>query len=322
MKCAVTGAGGFIGGHLVQQLLAGGHEVRASDIKLQRDWFQKFDDAENLKLDLRDPIACRVAISKCDQVYNLAASMGGMGYIETHKSECMLNVLINTNLLIASRDLGIQKYFFSSSACVYPQNYQQSTNAIPLSEDDAYPADAEDGYGWEKLFSERMCSHFSEEFEMQAVVARYHNVYGTHGTYKGGREKAPAAICRKVIEAKLNETYSIEIWGTGHQTRSFMWIDDCIHGTMDLMELGVAGPVNLGSSELVSINQLVDLVEQIAGLTPKTLKRVYNLSAPRGVNGRNSDNSMIRSILGWEPQTPLWQGMEKLYHWTYAQMTK
>ena len=213
--------------------------------------------------------------------------------------------------------MGVERFFFASSACVYAADKQTSADVVALKEEDAYPAMAEDGYGWEKLFSERMCRHFSEDFGLPTMVGRYHNVYGPNGTYDGGREKAPAAICRKVIEAKLNGKNEIVIWGDGHQTRSFMYIDDCIKGTLLMMNNAVPGPLNIGSNELVSINELVDIVEDIAGVK---LKRGYDLKAPRGVNGRNSDNTLIRETLGWEPSVPLRAGLEKTYAWIYDQM--
>jgi nucleoside-diphosphate-sugar epimerase len=250
-------------------------------------------------------------------VYNLAADMGGIGFIEHSKALCMLSVLINTHLLMASHKVGVQKYLFASSACVYAADKQTDPNVIALKEEDAYPASPEDGYGWEKLFSERMCRHFREDFGLHTCVARYHNVYGPHGTFDGGREKAPAAICRKVISAKLSGKHEIEIWGDGHQTRSFMYIDDCIKGTRLMVDRDIPGPLNIGSNELVSINQLVDVVEEIAGVR---LKRTYNLRAPKGVKGRNSDNTRIQKILGWQPSISLREGMEKTYRWIYDKM--
>jgi nucleoside-diphosphate-sugar epimerase len=243
--------------------------------------------------------------------------MGGMGFIETHKAECMLSVLINTHLLMAAREASVQRYFFASSACVYAAEKQVSAQVVPLREQDAYPAMPEDGYGWEKLFSERMCRHFSEDFRLAIRIARYHNVYGPLGTYDGGREKAPAAICRKVIAAKLSGKHEIEIWGDGEQTRSFMYIDDCLRGTLAIMDSDTIDPINLGSSELVTINRLVDIVERIAGV--KLLRR-YNLDAPKGVRGRNSDNELIRKYLDWEPSVRLEDGMEKTYRWIFDQM--
>jgi nucleoside-diphosphate-sugar epimerase len=245
--------------------------------------------------------------------------MGGMGFIENNKALCMLTVLINTHLLMAARKYGVKRYFYASSACVYNGDKQKDPNVTALKEEDAYPALPEDGYGWEKLFSERMCRHFREDFGVATRIARYHNVYGPHGTYEGGREKAPAAVCRKVISAKLSGKHEIEIWGDGKQTRSFMYIDDCLKGTQMLTASDVIEPINIGSSELVTINQLVDIVEDIAGIK---LKRNYNLSAPKGVNGRNSDNTKIMQLLKWEPNIKLRDGMEKTYRWIYDQMTK
>ena len=315
----VCGAGGFIGGWLVAALRsAGGLSIRAVDIKPIEQWYQRFEDVENLTLDLQDRAACERAVAgNVREVYNLAADMGGIGFIEHNKALCMLSVLINTHLLMASHNAGVQKYLFASSACVYATDKQTDPNVTALREEDAYPASPEDGYGWEKLFSERMCRHFAEDFGLQTCVARYHNVYGPHGTFDGGREKAPAAICRKVILAKLSGKHEIEIWGDGNQTRSFMYIDDCIKGTRMMMERDIPGPLNIGSSELVSINQLVDIVEEIAGVR---LKRTYNLRAPKGVMGRNSDNTRIQKIMEWQPSISLRQGMENTYRWIYDQM--
>ena len=240
--------------------------------------------------------------------------MGGMGFIELNKALCMLSVLINTHLLMAARKFGVERFFFSSSACVYNADKQRDPNVTALKEEDAYPALPEDGYGWEKLFSERMCRHFREDFGIETRVGRYHNVYGPHGTYDGGREKAPAAICRKVIEAKRSGSHEIEIWGGGEQTRSFMYIDDCLKGTQMLTESDFVEPINIGSNELVTINQLVDIVEEIAGVK---LKRNYNLSAPKGVNGRNSDNTLIKKVFHWEPNTRLRDGLEETYRWIH-----
>jgi nucleoside-diphosphate-sugar epimerase len=314
----VCGGGGFIGGHLVAHLLRrGASAIRAVDIKPFEEWHQRFPEVENLRLDLRRREDCAQALAGARVVYNLAADMGGMGFIEKHRALCMLSVLINTHLLLASREERVERFFFSSSACAYNVDKQRSTEGVPLREEDAYPAMPEDGYGWEKLFSERMCRHFREDFGLETRVARYHNVYGPHGTFAGGREKAPAALCRKVIEAKLSGRKEIEIWGDGKQTRSFMYIDDCIVGTELIVASDVSEPLNLGSSELVTIDQLVDVVEEIAGVK---LRRRYNLSAPKGVNGRNSDNTRIRELLGWEPSIPLRVGMEKTYRWIHDQM--
>lgn len=309
----VTGAGGFIGGSLISALRKRGHKhLRAIDIKPLDDWYQRFDDVENLSLDLNLKQNCEVAAKDAHEIYNLAANMGGMGFIEHNKALCMLSVLINTHMLQAALGSGVAKYFYSSSACVYNGDKQKTLVAPSLKEEDAYPALAEDGYGWEKLFSERMCRHFSEDFGLCTRVARFHNVYGPWGTWYGGREKAPAAICRKVIEAKLSGKREIQIWGSGNQTRSFMFIDDCIKGIDLIMHSEIREPVNLGSSEAVTINQLVDIVEKIAGIK---LKRNYDLSAPKGVNGRNSDNALIKKYLNWEPDTTLRNGLETTYRW-------
>ena len=314
----VTGAGGFIGGHLVARLLEQGHEVRAIDLKPLEEWYQRFPGADNRQADLSEKDACRDAVRGVTDVYNLAADMGGMGFIETHKALCMLSVLINTHLVMAASEAGVGRYFYASSACVYAAEHQTSPDVTALSEDDAYPAMPEDGYGWEKLFSERMCRHFREDFGLETRIARYHNVYGPNGTYAGGREKAPAAICRKVIEAKLSGDHSIEIWGDGEQTRSFMYVDDCVEGTQLLMGSDVTEPLNIGSSELVSINELVSIVEDIAGIR---LERRYNLNAPQGVRGRNSDNTRILELLGWEPRISLADGLERTYRWIYDQLS-
>ena len=314
----VCGGGGFIGGHLVADLLRQGHRaVRSVDVKPFDDWYQMFPAAENLQLDLRDLAACEKALEGATVVYNLAADMGGMGFIENNRALCMLSVLINTHLLMAAKKFGAKRFFYASSACVYNADKQTDPNVTALKEADAYPAMPEDGYGWEKLFSERMCRHFREDFGIATRVARYHNVYGPNGTWTGGREKAPAAICRKVIQAKLSGKHDIEIWGDGKQTRSFMYIDDCLLGTQRLLNSDIIEPLNLGSSELVSINQLVDIVEGIAGVK---LKRNYNLSAPKGVNGRNSDNTRIQQLMGWEPSTRLRDGLEKTYAWIHEQI--
>ncbi len=312
-RAVVCGAGGFIGGHLVKGLQARGVDVvRAVDVKPLAEWYQVTDGVENLTLDLKDQAACMRAAEGATLVYQLAADMGGMGFIENNKALCMLSVLTNTHMLLAAKEGGAKRFFFSSSACVYNGEKQTSPDVVPLKESDAYPAMPEDGYGWEKLFSERMCRHFEEDFGLVARVARYHNVYGPHGTWAGGREKAPAAICRKVIEAKLSGKHEINIWGDGQQTRSFMYIDDCLEGTQMIMESDIDEPINLGSSELVTINQLVDIAEEIGGIK---LQRTYDLSAPKGVNGRNSDNTMILHKLGWEPSIRLRDGLEKTYQW-------
>ncbi len=318
-KIVVTGAGGFIAGHLVKELLKEGYTVRAVDIKPLNEWYQVFSDAENLVLDLRLRENCCQAVNGFNEVFNLAADMGGMGFIENNKAACMISVLINTHLLIASRDCGIDRFFYASSACVYNGDKQTDPNNPGLKEADAYPALAEDGYGWEKLFGERMCRHFMEDFGLITRVARFHNVYGPFGTYDGGREKAPVAICRKVIEASITGNKEITIWGDGHQTRSFMYIGDSIKGIIDIMYSNIEEPINLGSSEMVSINQLVDIVEDIAGYK---LERKYDLNAPRGVRGRNSDNTLIKEYLNWEPSIPLVKGIEITYDWIKEQMAE
>lgn len=321
MKVLVAGAGGFIGGHLVKHLREeiGGSNVRAVDIKAPDEWSQRFPEVANFTLDLTLKEAAYKAVKGCDAVYNLACDMGGIAFIEANRAECMISVLINTHLLLAARDLKVPHYFYSSSACIYSTLKQQDPNVTALKESDAYPAMCEDGYGWEKLFSERMCKNFLDDYGMGIRVARFHNVYGTHGTYSGGREKAPAAICRKVIEAKLSGDHQINIWGDGQQTRSFMLAEDCIKGIRLIMDSDIEEPINLGTSELVTINQLVDIAEEIAGIK---LQRNYDLSAPQGVRGRNSDNTMILERPGWEPSTPLREGLEKNYKWIYDDMTK
>jgi nucleoside-diphosphate-sugar epimerase len=316
----VSGAGGFIGGHLVSALVrAGCRNVRAVDRKPLERWYQVYDGVDNRVVDLTRREACIEVCDGAETVYQLAADMGGMGFIETHKAECMLSVLINTHMLLAARDVGAERFFFSSSACVYNAERQSAPDVTALREADAYPAEPEDGYGWEKLFSERMCRHFLEDFGLETRVARYHNVYGPLGTWMGGREKAPAAICRKVIEAQLSGEHQIEIWGTGEQTRSFMYIDDCIEGTQRIAASDFTQPLNLGSSELVSIDQLVSTVEEIAGIE---LERFYAPDAPCGVTGRNSDNSHIRECFGWEPSTSLRDGLEKTYKWIHDEYMK
>jgi GDP-D-mannose 3',5'-epimerase len=319
-KIVVCGAGGFIGGHLIADLRQQGYtNLRAVDIKPQTGWYRRFADVDNLVMDLKDLGNCYQALQGARRVYNLAADMGGMGFIENNRALCMLSVLINTHLLITARDIGVERFFYSSSACVYNADKQRSAEVIPLKEEDAYPAMPEDGYGWEKLFSERMCRHFREDFGLQTRVARFHNVYGPHGTFDGGREKAPAAICRKVIQAKLAEKHEIKVWGDGTRTRSFMYIDDCLKGIQMIMNSDILEPINLGSSELVTVNQLVDIVEDIAGIK---VVRHYDLSAPQGVNGRNSDNTRIQQYLGWEPNIPLRVGIAKTYTWIQEQITK
>ena len=314
----VAGGGGFIGGHLVARLKECGYKkIRSVDRKPLEEWYQVHDGVENVVADLSRLEPARAACKDMQHVYMLAADMGGMGFIENNKALCMLSVLTSTHMLEAAKDAGVDRFFYSSSACVYNADKQRNENVIPLKEEDAYPAMPEDGYGWEKLFSERMCRHFREDFGLKTRMARYHNVYGPEGTWDGGREKAPAAVCRKVIQAKLSGKHEIEIWGDGHQTRSFMYIDDCLKGTRMFLENDVLEPLNLGSDEIVTINGLVDMVEDIAGIK---LKRSYNLSAPKGVNGRNSDNTLIKEKFGWAPEIKLRDGMEKTYAWIYDQI--
>src|SRR5713226_7119604 len=310
----VAGGGGFIGGHLVAELRRRGLKVRAADVKPLAEWYQVFPDVDNVVADLKLSDQCTRVCRGVAEVFQLAADMGGMGFIEHNKGLCMLSVLTNTHLLQAAHAAGMRRFFYSSSACVYNAEKQVSAAVKPLREEDAYPAMPEDGYGWEKLFSERMCRHFREDFGLATRVARYHNVYGPHCTWEGGREKGTAGICRKGIPGKASGRHSIEIWGDGRQTRSFMYIDDCVKGTLAIAESDILEPINLGSSELVTINQLVDIVEEIAGIH---LERSYNLSAPKGVNGRNSDNNRMRNALGWEPSIRLREGMEKTYRWIH-----
>jgi nucleoside-diphosphate-sugar epimerase len=316
----VCGGGGFIGGHLVAHLRAQGkYRVRSVDIKAPREWYQRFDDVDNRVLDLRLHDAAVAAVEGASIVYNLAADMGGMGFIENNRALCMLSVLINTHLLMAAKDAKVAKFFYASSACVYAADKQVVAENPGLKESDAYPAMPEDGYGWEKLFSERMCRHFHEDFGLEVRIARFHNIYGPHGTYAGGREKAPAAVCRKVIEAVRSKKHQIEIWGDGAQTRSFTYIDDCIEGIDRLMASEVREPINLGSSEMVSVNELVSIVEGIGGVR---LERKYDLSAPKGVRGRNSENTLIKQLLGWEPSTSLKDGLTETYRWISKAMDR
>ncbi len=316
----VTGGGGFIGGHLVDALRRQGVDhIRVVDLRPVDEWYQRFDDVENVQADLQELAACQAACAGRDTVFNLAADMGGMGFIENNKALCMLSVLISTHMLVAARDQGVARLFYSSSACVYAAAKQESPEVEPLRESDAYPAMPEDGYGWEKLFAERMCRHFLEDFGLETRVARYHNVYGAHGSYDGGREKAPAAICRKVAQAKLSGRHEIEIWGDGKQTRSFTYVDDCVEGTLRLTASDVREPLNVGSEQLVTINELVDVVESLAGVR---LTRRYNLDAPQGVRGRNSDNTLIRELLGWAPSVSLEEGLERTYAWIYDQLAR
>ncbi len=314
----ICGGGGFIGSWLAKSFTKLSNvQITVVDIKPKKEWFQIFPNFQNVVADLSLLENCTKLLKGADIVFNLAADMGGMGFIENNKGLCMLSSLINTHLLMASKANGVKKYFYASSACVYRDDLQTKSSVKPLREEDAYPAMPEDGYGWEKLFGERMCRHFMEDFNIETRVARFHNVYGPMGTYSGGREKAPAAICRKIAECTLTGTKEIEIWGDGTQTRSFMFIDDCVDGIIKIFNSSIRYPINLGSSQLVTINQLVDIVEQIAGIK---VNRIYNKNAPIGVMGRNSDNSKILSELNWEPSTDLIFGMEKTYNWVYDQL--
>ena len=318
MKYLIAGAGGFIGGHLVDSLLKEGHEVTCVDIKPLQFWFQIFDQNKNYSLDLKDYDNCLKVTEGVDYIYNMACNMGGMGFIENNKAECMLSVLINTNLLRACLKNNVKKYFFSSSACVYNANKQMKVFVPGLKEEDAYPAQPEDGYGWEKLFSERMCRHFTEDFGLQTRVVRYHNVYGPLGTYDGGREKAPAALCRKICLAKINNVKEIDVWGDGEQTRSFMFIDDCLDGTKKIFNSDLKDVYNLGSDEQVSINQMISVIEDIANYK---VKKNYLLDKPKGVRGRSSDNSKIAKNLNWSPNIKLKDGLIKTYEWIHTQIS-
>lgn len=318
----ITGAGGFIGGHLVRYFKRKGFtRIRAVDKKPLRAWHQRLAGVQNLCLDVSREGACRRACQDAVEVYNLAADMGGMGFIENFRIECMRSILINTHLLEAASQAGVRRYFFASSACVYNTQLQQNPRVRALKESDAYPALAERGYGWEKLMSEMLCQEYWHERGLMTFIARFHNVYGPHGSWTGGREKAPAAICRKVLEAIHQNDLRINIWGNGRQTRSFMYIDDCVTGIDRIMHCDrlIATPINLGSSDLVSINTLVSRVAAIAGVD---LERSYDTSAPQGVAGRNSDNTLIKQVLGWEPSTPLDQGLRATYRWIKSEFAK
>ncbi len=316
-KYLIAGAGGFIGGYVTRTLINEGHDVICADLKPLEYWFQSFSEAKNYSLDLKEFENCIKVTEGVEYVYNMACNMGGMGFIENNKAECMLSVLINTNLLRACVKNKIKKYFFSSSACVYNASKQKEVFIPALKETDAYPADPEDGYGWEKLFSERMCRHFTEDFDLDTRVLRYHNVYGPLGTFDGGREKAPAALCRKLIKAKLNNEKSIDVWGDGKQTRSFMFIDDCLNGTFKIFNGHSSEVYNLGSSEQVSINQMIEMIEEIGEYR---VEKNYQLDKPKGVRGRSSDNNKIKKLLSWEPSISLKNGLETTYKWIYDQI--
>ena len=317
MKYLVAGAGGFIGGHIVKSLMNSGHEVVCADIKPKEYWFQIFDENNNFSLDLKEYENCLKVSKNVDYVLNMACNMGGMGFIENNKAECMLSVLINTNLLRACLINNVEKYFFSSSACVYNASKQKEIFIPGLKEEDAYPAQPEDGYGWEKLFSERMCRHFTEDFNLKTSVARYHNIFGPMGTFNGGREKAPAAMCRKIIEAKLNKKKIIDVWGDESKPK-FLFIDDCLKGTFDLFQSDHYEPLNIGSEEQVSINQMISIIEEIASYK---VEKNYQLDKPLGVRGRSSNNELVNKKLNWKPLLNLKQGLELTYSWIYDQMT-
>jgi len=318
----ITGAGGFIGGHLMKYFFGKGFtRIRAVDKKPFGQWYQHLPEAENLQLDLRSEEACRRVCAGAAEVYNLAADMGGMGFIEHFRVECLRSILINTHMIEAAHQAGVRRYFFSSSACAYNILLQQDPKVRALKESDAYPAMPERGYGWEKLLSEIFCQEYCAERALKTFIARFHNVYGPHGTWDGGREKAPAAICRKVVEAMDAGNREIEVWGDGNQTRSFMYIADCVRGIDRIMHCDelIATPVNLGSNEIVTIDELVSKVEAIAGVR---LRRKYDLAAPRGVAGRNSDNTFIKRILNWQPDTSLEFGLRETYDWIKDQYSR
>jgi len=320
-KILIVGAGGFIGGHIVKRLLKDGNSIVAVDIKPKEYWFQDFVNAENhYSMDMKDMINCRKVAKNIDYVFNMACNMGGMGFIENNKAECMQSVLINTNLLIASKENNVKRYFFSSSACAYNITKQQDVFIEGLKEEDAYPANPEDGYGWEKLFSERMCRHFMEDYGIEVSVARYHNIYGPFGTYDGGREKAPAALCRKIISAKKNNLKQIDVWGDGKQTRTFLYVDECVEGTLRLFESDYSNPINIGSDEQVSINEMIEIIENISGVSK--LNKNYQLDKPKGVRGRSSNNDLIKKVLGWSYEMSLKEGLTKTYEWINSEMSK
>jgi GDP-D-mannose 3',5'-epimerase len=315
----ISGAGGFIAGALTRYFHHKGFtRIRAIDRKPIPQWYQRVPGVESISMDLSVQENAIKAVEGAVEVYNLAADMGGMGFIENNRVDCLRSILINTHMIEAAYRAGVTRYFYSSSACAYNTNLQQDPNVRALKESDAYPAMAERGYGWEKLVSEMFCQEYTAERGLETHIARFHNVFGPNGTWFGGREKAPAALCRKAIEALDSGKYEIDIWGDGHQTRSFMYIDDCVYGIDRIMHSDelIATPINLGTSELVSINQLVDYIEDIANIK---MNRTYKLDAPRGVAGRNSDNTFIKQVLGWEPSTPLKEGLRTTYAWINQQ---
>lgn len=316
VKVLVTGAGGFIGHHLVSYLKDRGYWVRGVDIVHPE--YEKTRADEFIIADLRRWENCQLAAKGMDQVYNLAANMGGIGFIETHKAEIVHdNTLINVHMIEAAREQAVKKYLYTSSACIYPGYKQKSPDIEPLKEEDAYPADAEDGYGWEKLYTERLCRHYFEDYGLQTYSVRFHNIFGPLGTYDGGREKSPAAVCRKIALANKND--SIEVWGDGLQTRSYCYIDDCVEGIYRLMQSHFHDPINLGQDRMISVNELVEMVAKIAG---KTIEKNYDLTKPQGVRGRNSNNDLLRKTLNWEPQVSLELGLEKTYDWIFQQLQR
>ena len=319
-KILIVGAGGFIGGHLVKNLIKN-NSIVAVDIKPKEYWFQEFENSNNYyEMDMKNISNCREVTKDIDYVFNMACNMGGMGFIENNKAECMLSVLINSNLLISCKENNVKRYFFSSSACAYNISKQQDVYIDGLKEEDAYPANPEDGYGWEKLFSERMCRHFMEDFGIEVRIARYHNIYGPYGTYDGGREKAPAALCRKIAEVQTKKTNKVEIWGDGNQTRTFLFIDDCIEGTLRLFESDHHEPINIGSDEQVSINQMIEIISDISNIN--NFEKIYQLDKPKGVRGRSSNNDKIKKVLNWSYKIPLKDGLKTTYKWIFSEMKK
>ena len=317
-KILICGAGGFIGGHLALKFIKENEfDIVCADIKPKEYWFQIFDEAQNFSLDLKEYENTLKVTKDIDYIFNFACNMGGMGFIENNKAECMLSVLVNTNLLRSAVKNNCKKFFFSSSACVYNGSKQNQTFIEGLKETDAYPAEPEDGYGWEKLFSERMCRHFKEDFGLETRVVRYHNIYGPFGTFDGGREKAPAALCRKIINAKKNKDKSIDVWGDGEQTRSFLYIDDCIKGTLDVFNSDSSEVFNIGSEEQVSINQMIEMIEEIGNYP---VKKNYQLDKPKGVRGRSSNNDFVTKEIGWKSENSLKEGLTKTYDWIYQQI--